>query len=129
MKDSERKRIYNKHRAKQETQLSNAAMTTYDLNTGITIATDHAGRVGVGSSSDSIWGDCVRLEYMIEGQRGWFRSHFSPARARLIAQQLLMQAEFIEKRYGVKRIDEPNRFDNDLKLIPRNFKTKEEIDG
>jgi hypothetical protein len=55
---------------------------------------------------DPKWTDCLTLQFLPEGQRGWFYMHFSPARARLIAKLLIDRADRLEHSDpGMKCID------------------------
>lgn len=103
------------YRAEQEALLERAAMNEYNLNTGVIRPTVQGEpRVMVSSSMDRDWGDTICLSTMSENEPGmWKPSHFSPARARLIALHLITRAEELERREpSSKTIDR----DEDAKL-------------
>ena len=87
------------YRAQQEALLDRAAMNVFSLNTGVVLSTGGEARVRVSSHVDRDWTDCLTLSWHPEnGPKGvWQFAHFSPARARLIALQLIERAEAIER--------------------------------
>lgn len=76
-------------------------------DTGVTYSTDGVGRIQVTSAICPDLGDCLTIGYMNEtGPRGhWNMAHFSPARARIIARDLIRRAVLLEKDNGVAPID------------------------
>ena len=87
--------------------LARAGLDYYLGNTGIILSTDGNFRVGVKSAIDNRYGDCVSIEVMFENEPGlWHCSHFSPARARLIANALNARADYLEANDpGMRCID------------------------
>lgn len=91
--------------------LKRAVMTIEDFHTGVVRSTCGVGRVGISSSArPQEWGDCCCLQMMFEGNPYWHYLHLSPARARVLAQHLLQQADRLEARDpGMNIIDKvPN---------------------
>lgn len=76
-------------------------------DTGVTYSTDGVGRIQVTSARENDLGDCLSIGWMPEaGQRGlWFAAHFSPARARIIARNLILRATLLEEQNGIGAID------------------------
>jgi hypothetical protein len=72
--------------------LVRANMDMFAFNSGVVRGTDNTGRIQVTSAMEHTWGDCIGVGYMIEGQRGWYFTHLSPARARVLAHFLLAAA-------------------------------------
>lgn len=94
-------------RAQQEALLKRAGMDEFQLNTGVVRATAQDGRIGITSSFDRDFGDCVCIQWRQENDppAQWRVAHYSPAKARLIALLLIERAEAIEKREGAFDID------------------------
>lgn len=85
--------------------LARAAMNVYQDNTNVVYSTDGTARIQVSSAWANDWGDCVGLAWNREGEPYWYVANFSPARARLIAQKLLMYADKLEEANGLDCID------------------------
>jgi len=94
-------------RDRQKALIDRAGMTGPEFNTCVVRATDGINpRVHVtGGAFDPKWGDCVAIGFMHEGENVWRYSHFSPARARIIAAHLLRVAGMKEQQNGVTKID------------------------
>jgi hypothetical protein len=86
--------------------LKRANMDSFAANTGIVRSTDNNFRLGVKSGMHP-YGDCVSIQVMFEKNPGlWYYSHFSPARARVIANSLIAQAEYLERNDpGMRCVD------------------------
>lgn len=87
--------------------LKRAGMDQYDFNTGVVRNTDTQNgdrRIHVISHFDPAFADCVGIGWYggenVMGQGIWHITHFSPARARLIAAHLLRHADQIEAANG-----------------------------
>jgi hypothetical protein len=81
-----------------------AALSSTD--TGVTFSTDGMARVAISPAFDSGLGDCLTIQWMHETDPGhWYYAHFSPARARLIARELIRRAALLESENGTKPID------------------------
>lgn len=76
-------------------------------DTGVTYSTDGVGRIQVTGARENDLGDCLSIGWMPEGgERGlWFVAHFSPARARIIARNLILRATLLEESNGKNAID------------------------
>lgn len=98
------------HRKLTPELLARAKMNQYQLNTGVVRATDEKTsklRVMVSGSYSDDWGDCIGLGFMSDMEPGlWHVAHLSPARARIVAYQLLERAKRMEK-------EEPSSVDID----------------
>lgn len=92
----------------QDELVERAGMDGYGFNTGVVYATDDGPRIGVNGPMDNKWGDCVAIGFMPESGNVWHYSHFSPARARIIAMHLLRIAAMKEKEQPA-RIDKPKQ--------------------
>jgi hypothetical protein len=94
--------------------LPRAAMNVYELNTGVILPTHTVNddRILISQASDDAWADCVSILFRKNGDDDgvWYGGHYSPARCRLIAMELLRRAEEIEKREGAMNIDKPSQF-------------------
>lgn len=96
--------------------LKRADMNQYQFNTGVVVSTDSTSnypnkppldfRIAVNSAISNDWGDCIAIGFYDPTVKGWRYGHFSPARARLIAQNLVDRAEYLEK-------EEPSSVDID----------------
>lgn len=78
--------------------LAKANMNELQFNTGVVMSADGTFRVATVSGHPP-WGDHVALGTFEEGQAlggVWHVAHFSPARARVIAQLLIQQANRVE---------------------------------
>jgi hypothetical protein len=77
--------------------LKRASMTKHDYNSGVTRSTDNSMRIMV-TSGRGDWKDCLGIQF--RGERSpadeWHHMNVSPARARIIANQLLEQANRYE---------------------------------
>lgn len=95
------------YRTEQLALLQRADMDVFSLNTGVVRATAADGRIAVGGSFDSDFGDCLSIRWRQDGdsQGQWRVAHYSAARARIIALHLLTRAEDIERQYGALNID------------------------
>jgi hypothetical protein len=84
-----------------------AALVNND--TGVTYSTDGVGRILVTNAICSGLGDCLTIGYLRENDGSvlghWYLAHFSPARARIIANDLIRRATLLEKENGVNPID------------------------
>jgi hypothetical protein len=81
-----------------ESLLTKAGMNRFQGVTGVVLSDDNNFRIGI-SSGMSPWGDHIMISFAAEGQPTpyrWNFSHFSPAKARVIAQHLLEYAERME---------------------------------
>jgi hypothetical protein len=102
------KRIKLAFEARRDALLARAKMNIFQWNTRVVRPTDDSFSVMIGGAYDNHWGDCVSI-----GVRNpkdppgeWRVSHFSPARARLIAEHLNQMAAYLEK-------EEPTSMDID----------------
>lgn len=111
MTKSEQKRIYDKWRKKQEALLIQASMDEYQLNTNVIQSADDTIRIWTTAAHDAAWGDCLSIMFHRESDQAghWWPGHFSPARAKIFAYELLMRAEMIEKETGKVNIDKTNK--------------------
>jgi len=88
-------------RESQKALIERAGMTGPDFNTCVVRATDNGPRIHVtGAAMVPEWGDCIAVGFMPENQSFWTYSHFSPARARILAMHLLRIADMKEQRAG-----------------------------
>lgn len=87
--------------------LDRASMDEVTLDGRVVFATDGSGRVGVLQSAGDDWGDCVGVQFMLEGSVGWYQLALSPARARILARHLVLAAEHREEsgNPGMNNID------------------------
>jgi hypothetical protein len=101
------KRYLGKWHSKQRARklLERAAIHVFTLNLGVIRSTDNAGRIRIDYPTDPRWKNCVSVETMREGDKCWQVSHFSPARARLIAYLLLQYAKYLEEDNGKPVLD------------------------
>lgn len=94
----------------QDELIERAGMDGYGFNTCVVRATDSGPRVhATGAAIDPCWGDCIAVGFMPENSNVWHYSHFSPARARIIAMHLLRLAAMKEKQ-------QPSKIDRDDKV-------------
>lgn len=81
--------------------LKRAGMNEYQYNTRVVVSTptDDSRRISIGGMNyDNNWGDCISLSVLLNVEsRTWDVMLFSPARARLIANYLIEQADIMEK--------------------------------
>lgn len=97
--------------AKLKKILKRCKMDKFEYNTGVvrgTATNEGDRRIAVGSHFGNMnWGDCVSIRWFTNGGQ-WNVMHVSPARARLIAQHLLDQADRIEDEFpDSMNIDKP----------------------
>jgi hypothetical protein len=76
-----------------------------DSGSRIMLSSDGRARIEVGKAVDDMLTDCLTLRWMNEVTRNWWCAHFSPARARIVASELLYQASVLENINGVEPID------------------------
>lgn len=87
------------HEKRRDALLTRAKMNIFQWNTGIIRPTAPDGfRIQVGQSFNDGWEDCVgiSIRYDNDPPGTWRYAAFSPARARLIAERLLMMADHLE---------------------------------
>jgi hypothetical protein len=92
--------------------IERAGMDVAHFESGVVPSSDGRARIAVGRSSEPEHIDYVRLEIMIEGDgdRLWQRSHFSPARARVLARHPVAEAKRLEALdANMRRIAAPVR--------------------
>lgn len=82
----------------------------------IYISIDKKSRIGVGQAWGDDHGDCVGLRWNPEGTTHWLVQDLSPARARLLAADLLAHCDRLEAENGTAPIDTPDT-DFEAKLI------------
>jgi hypothetical protein len=102
--------------------LKRAAINIYDFNTSVNLSIDDTFRIAV-KTGHGEFGDCVEIQIMHEKNPGpWYCANFSPARAKIIALQILARVEHLEKNDpGMKCIDRVNEFkDGNLVLVKSN---------
>jgi hypothetical protein len=93
--------------------LKRAAMNVYAFNTSVLLSKDKHFRIASRMGFNS-YGDCISIEIMHEKTPGqWHYAHFSPARAKIFALQILERVEILENSDpGKECIDE----DEDYKV-------------
>ena len=79
--------------------LARAKMSVFQWNTGVVRPTGPGFRIQVARSFDPNYNDCVGISVRFDSDAPgiWYYTSFSPARARILAEQLLLMAEHIEK--------------------------------
>ncbi len=90
----------------QETLLARAVLKDHGLD--VVYSTDGLARIHVFQAFENDLGDCLTIRWHPETNnpdRHWYHAHFSPARARLIARNLVRRAALLEEENGLKPID------------------------
>jgi hypothetical protein len=102
------KRLKLAFETRRDALLARAKMNIFQWNTRVVRSTDDSFRVQVGGAYENHWGDCVSIgvRHPKDPPGEWRVAHFSPARARLIAEHLTMMADHLEK-------EEPTSMDID----------------
>lgn len=75
---------------------------------GVIFSSDGTARIAIGQAFDANLGDCLTIQWMMENgnpKGHWLLGHFSPARARLVARELILRAVSLEEVNGTKPID------------------------
>lgn len=93
------------HKATLKALLRRGKMKLEDYYSGVVRSTgDNEERVSVQGAVDIRWGDCLSIGMWMNNSM-WKVIHFSPARARIIAQMLIVHADALEERNGEGSID------------------------